>query len=56
MRQVRHRNVCKYIDSFSVNGNKLFIVMEYCDRGDLGGYLQRMREMAKSVVVGQVIQ
>ena len=30
--------------------------MEYCDRGDLGGYLQRMRDMAKSVVVGQVIQ
>ena len=30
--------------------------MEYCDRDDLGGYLQRMKEMAKTVVVGQVIQ
>ena len=39
MSSVRHKNVCKYVDSFVANGNKLFIVMEYCDRGDLEQYL-----------------
>lgn len=35
MSQVRHRHICKYIDSFVANGNNLYLIMEYCERGDL---------------------
>ena len=39
MSKVMHRNVCKYICSFIANKNKLYLVMEYCDKGDLKSYL-----------------
>ena len=45
MKQFRHRNICSYVDSFIANGNKLFLIMEYCDRGDLCQYLERMKTM-----------
>jgi serine/threonine protein kinase len=35
MARVTHRNICRYRDTI-VQKNKLFIVMEYCDKGDLG--------------------
>lgn len=35
MRTVNHRNVCRYVDSFISNGNKLYLIMEYADKGDL---------------------
>ena len=42
MSRLSHRNVCKYFDSFIANGNKLYLIMEYCDKGDLKGYLSRL--------------
>ena len=39
MRKLRHRNICKYIDSFLADSDKFCIIMEYCERGDLRGYL-----------------
>lgn len=55
MRMVRHRHICKYVDSFVANGNKLYLIMEYCERGDLQQYLDRMRAMAKSGLMGTTI-
>ena len=46
MSQICHRNVCKYIDSFVESGNKLCLIMEYADKGDLNQYLQRLKSMA----------
>jgi serine/threonine protein kinase len=41
MRSFRHRYVTSYIDSF-VQGSHLYLVMEYCQKGDLSDYLARM--------------
>ena len=46
MSKVSHRNVCKYVDSFVDQGNKLYLIMEYADKGDLKQYLQRLKAMA----------
>ena len=35
MSRVSHRNICKYVDSFVANGNNLYLLMEYADKGDL---------------------
>ena len=51
MRDVKHRYICKYIDSFTANGNKLYLIMEYCDRGDLAEYLNRIKSMALGSLV-----
>ena len=48
MSGVSHRHICRYIDSFVSTGNKLCLIMEYCDRGDLAQYLERMKAMSKS--------
>jgi len=52
MSRVSHRHICKYVDSFITSGNKLCLIMEYCDRGDLAQYLERMRAMTKSMLTG----
>ena len=39
MSNLNHRNICKYYDSFTANGNNLYLVMEYCDWGDLDQYM-----------------
>lgn len=40
MSQICHRNVCRYIDSFvESKSNKLCLIMEYADKGDLNQYL-----------------
>lgn len=45
MKRIKHRNIVRYHDSF-VQGDYLYLVMEFCDRGDLGAYIQRLgREM-----------
>ena len=43
-----HKNICRYIDSFiaTKDGYKLYLVMEYCDKGDLAQYLQRLKTMS----------
>ena len=45
MSRVSHRHVCKYVDSFITDGNKLNLIMEYCDQGDLEQYLKRAKKM-----------
>ena len=35
-----HPHVLKLIESFSL-GSKFYIVVEYCDKGDLSDYLRR---------------
>jgi serine/threonine protein kinase len=41
MRKVSHKYIVKYIDSFLL-GEKFYIVIEHCDKGDLGNYLARL--------------
>ena len=53
MASVTHQNVCKYVDSYIEDENKLCIVMEYCDRGDLSQYMNRMRCMGKAGDLGE---
>ena len=54
MSRVSHRNICKYVDSFVGTGNKLYLIMEYADKGDLEQYLARLKSMAaaSSNIVG----
>ena len=54
MSRVSHRNICKYVDSFVGVGNKLYLIMEYADKGDLEQYLARLKSMAaaSSSIVG----
>ena len=35
MSNVSHRHICKYVDSFIGNQNRLYLIMEYADKGDL---------------------
>ena len=39
MAKIRHKNVCRHKEMF-VDKNKLYIVMEYCEKGDLSDYLK----------------
>lgn len=50
MKRFSHRNICSYVDSFIAKGNKLFLIMEYCDRGDLAQYLERMKSMSANIL------
>lgn len=52
MSNISHQHICKYIDSFIAKGNKLYLIMEYCERGDLAQYLTRLKDMANSVLLG----
>jgi len=56
MSRVSHKHICKYIDSFVGSGNKLYLIMEYCERGDLHQYLDRLKKMNQLVVAGSVIK
>jgi serine/threonine protein kinase len=40
MREIQHRYITKYVDSF-VKDMNLYLVMEYCLKGDLADYLGR---------------
>ena len=45
MSQASHRYICQYVDSFITDGNRLNLIMEYCDRGDLEQHLKRAKDM-----------
>ena len=45
MKTVFHKNICRYVDSFISNGTKLCLIMEYCDKGDLASYLERIKKV-----------
>ena len=53
MSRVNHKHICKYVDSFVANGSRLYLIMEYCDKGDLEQYLQRLKRMAVVASTGQ---
>jgi serine/threonine protein kinase len=36
----QHKNIIQLVDSFTL-GPKFYLVMEYCDRGDLSDYIRR---------------
>lgn len=38
MQNIKHRNIVKYYNSFQI-GDMLYLVMEYCNGGDLNGYI-----------------
>jgi mitosis inhibitor protein kinase SWE1 len=40
LKSISHPHIVKYIDSFNT-GSKFYIIMEYCDKGDLSEYLLR---------------
>jgi len=48
MSQINHKYITRYIDSF-VTGSKLYLIMEYCEKGDLANYLQRMTMFSNMV-------
>ena len=48
MSRASHRHICQYVDSFTTDGNRLNLIMEYCDRGDLEEYLKRAKDMMMS--------
>ena len=39
IKELKHANVCKFKECF-VSRNKLCILIDYCDKGDLESYLQ----------------
>lgn len=40
LKSINHPHIVKYIDSFQKE-SKFYIIMEYCEKGDLNDYLQR---------------
>jgi serine/threonine protein kinase len=42
MKEIKNRYVTQYIESF-IKGKCLYMVMEYCAKGDLADYLSRCR-------------
>ena len=46
MSRVSHKNICKYVDSFIGNHNRLYLIMEYADKGDLCQFLLRIKAMS----------
>lgn len=40
LQKIRHKNIVRYHDGFKVEG-KMYLVMEYCDKGDLNQFLKR---------------
>ena len=52
MSSVRHRYIVKYIDYFTLNDQKLYLIMEYCDKGDLQQYLHRILKMQENMNSG----
>ena len=45
---MHHPNIVGYIESFT-EANKLFIVMEYCDGGDLAGRIAKLKKERKAM-------
>ena len=41
LKGISHEYIVRYIDSF-MKASKFYLVMEYCERGDLNEYLKRL--------------
>ena len=42
MSKVNYKYICRYYDTI-IQKKRLYIVMEYCEKGDLGLFLSRMQ-------------
>ncbi|CDW73241.1 protein kinase domain containing protein [Stylonychia lemnae] len=40
LKAISHQHIVKYVDSF-MKSSKFYIIMEYCEKGDLNDYIQR---------------
>ncbi|KAJ1610609.1 putative NEK2 protein [Cryptosporidium canis] len=50
LRKLNHRNIIKYIDRIIDKQNQqIYIVMEYCDEGDLGNVLKKKRKLGLNI-------
>jgi NIMA (never in mitosis gene a)-related kinase len=52
--QMRHPNIVSYCDSFKENGN-LYIVMDYCDGGDLYGRITAQSKLGVGFPEDQIL-
>ena len=52
--QLAHPCIVEYRDSF-IQDNNLNIVMEYCEKGDLGSLIKRTRERKQHLEEGQIL-
>jgi NIMA (never in mitosis gene a)-related kinase len=44
LRDLRHQNIVKYYDRIiDKESQKIFIIMEYCEGGDLAQFLKRLK-------------
>lgn len=56
LRKLNHRNIIKYIDRIIDKQNQqIYIVMEYCDEGDLGNILKKKKKLGLSIDEEDVI-
>ena len=50
MKDLSHDNIVKYIDRYQDKTNgKLYMIMEYCDNGDLARYIKRHKNEGKYI-------
>lgn len=56
LRKLNHRNIIKYIDRIIDKQNQqIYIVMEYCDEGDLGNILKKKKKLGLNIDEEDVI-
>ncbi|KAH0573779.1 Kinase, NEK [Spironucleus salmonicida] len=50
LKELHHKNIVQYVDRYlDRNSGKLYLVMEYCDSGDLARYIKRHKAERKYV-------
>ena len=55
MGKLNHPNINKYKNHFVVDGKLLCILFEFCDRGDLDGYMQNLKMKIAEVRIKRFI-
>eukprot|EP01053_Blabericola_migrator_P010788 Blabericola_migrator_1__10787@NODE_619_length_7247_cov_387_220752_g452_i0_p1_GENE_NODE_619_length_7247_cov_387_220752_g452_i0NODE_619_length_7247_cov_387_220752_g452_i0_p1_ORF_typecomplete_len759_score139_62Pkinase/PF00069_25/9_9e57Pkinase_Tyr/PF07714_17/2_3e42Pkinase_Tyr/PF07714_17/1_3e02Kinaselike/PF14531_6/1_6e09Pkinase_fungal/PF17667_1/3_3e08Kdo/PF06293_14/1_6e06WaaY/PF06176_11/0_00089RIO1/PF01163_22/0_0016PIP49_C/PF12260_8/0_33PIP49_C/PF12260_8/1e03MitMem_reg/PF13012_6/5_8e03MitMem_reg/PF13 len=55
LRRLKHPNIVQYLASF-VTDSSLVIIMEYCEKGDLHGYLNKLRKDHDFVDEAQIVR
>ncbi|XP_065166432.1 serine/threonine-protein kinase ULK3-like [Atheta coriaria] len=49
LKTLKHENIVKYVDHFN-NLHQIYLVMEYCDEGDLEAFILQRHKLAESLV------
>jgi serine/threonine protein kinase len=52
---MQHTNITQYIESF-IGGDKLYIIMEYADGGDLSAYIKKQKDAGRSFMEEDVMR